>query len=91
MEKRAAFPNLLRIGLWNLADFRHRFAGEGFDFEPDLEFSLLGPKLAHRRAGITLNHRANIESGASTAKRFVEKETSLERTNRVSDASGRLK
>ena len=68
-----ALANLRGVRRRDLPDFRHRFAGKGFDLEPDLEFSLLGPELAHRRAGISLNHRVNIESRATAAKRFRTK------------------
>ena len=86
-----ALANLHRVRLRDLPDLRHRFAGESFDLEPNLEFSLLGPELAHRRAGISINHRLNIESRGTAAKRFVQKETSLGRTDRRSDASRRMR
>src|SRR5882757_9349517 len=68
-----ALANLRCVRRRDLPDFGHRFAGKGLDLEPNLEFSLLGPELAHRRAGISLNHRMNIESPATAAKRFRTK------------------
>src|SRR5262245_26789298 len=68
-----ALANLRCVRCRDLLDFRHRFAGERFDLEPNLEFSLLGPELAHRGAGISFNHRVNIESRATAAKRFRTK------------------
>src|SRR5438067_13154138 len=82
-----ALANRLRIGFRDLAEFRHGLAGEDFDLEPNLEFPLLGPKLAHGSAGITIDHRTNIESKADAGKAIrPEKGASLERVNRRSDA-----
>ena len=85
-RKARALPDFRRVRRRNFADLGHRFAGEGFDLEPDLEFPLLGPELAHRRAGITINHRANIESETTAAKRFVRKRNVARADNRRSDA-----
>src|SRR6188474_550 len=71
--KACALANLRGVRWRDLPDFGHRVAGESFDLEPNLEFSLLGPELAHRRAGISLNHHMNIESRATAAKRFRTK------------------
>ena len=68
-----AQANLGCVRRRDLSDFGHRFAGKDFDLEPNLEFSLLGPELAHRSAGISLNHRMNIGSRGTAAKRFRTK------------------
>ena len=46
--------------------FRHQpltaegFGGKQFDLQPDFQFALLAPKLAHLRARITLNHAPTL-------------------------------
>src|SRR6266404_2645406 len=53
---------------------RHRFAGDGFDFEPDLKFAFVRPDSAHLRSGITVNHPANIKAPPKAEKRLLQKE-----------------
>src|SRR5438270_786966 len=53
---------------------RHRFAGDGFDFEPDLEFAFIRPDRAHLRSGITVNHPGNIKGLPKAGKRLLRKE-----------------
>ena len=48
------------------AQLGHRFAREGLYLQPDLEFALLRPKLAHPRPGITIDHPAKIKAQAKT-------------------------
>ena len=64
--KACLLANLNGVFLWNLAKLRHRFAGEGFNFQPDFEFALVRPKLAHRRPGITIDHSSKIKAGKET-------------------------
>ena len=52
---------------------RHRFAGDGFDFEPDLKFAFVRPDGAHLRSGITVNHPGNIKALAKAGKRLLQK------------------
>src|SRR5262249_43916937 len=73
-RKSCALPDFSRVGDWDLTEVGHRFASQRFNLEPDFEFPLLGPQFAHRRAGITIDHRATIEGAPLAAKRFVEKE-----------------
>src|SRR5438067_13350068 len=53
---------------------RHRFAGDGFDFEPDLKFAFVRPDGAHPRSGITVNHPGNIKALPKAGKRLLQKE-----------------
>src|SRR5205085_12344396 len=53
---------------------RHRFAGDGFDFEPDLKFAFVRPDGAHLRSGITVNHPENIKALPNPGKRLLQKE-----------------
>ena len=82
IEKRARLRISAASALRDLSDRRHRLAGERFDLEPDFEFPLLGPEFAHRRAGITIDHRVNIEKRAARGKaiRGKKKRRSGERT-----------
>src|SRR5207248_8725793 len=84
--KASAFPDFGGVSLWNLAQLRHCFARERFDFEPDLEFAFLRPELTHLRSGITIDHSAKIKSGNRNGKRFVRKKASLRR-NRTAEAT----
>jgi len=82
-----ALPNFHRIGRRDFPDRGHRFAGENFDLEPDLEFPLLRPKVAHGSAGITINHCPNIEKTRTAAKRFVQKRSVARADDHRSDAA----
>src|SRR4051794_28917536 len=62
-RKPRAFPDFLRIGSRNLSQGRHRLAGQRLDLEPDFEFPLFRPQLAHLRAGVTLDHASKIKAG----------------------------
>src|SRR6476620_5313513 len=53
---------------------RHRFAGDGFDFQPDLKFAAVRPDGAHLRSGITVNHPGNIKALPKAGKRLLQKE-----------------
>ena len=53
---------------------RHRFAGDGFDFQPDLKFAFVRPDGAHLRSGITVNHPGNIKALPKAGKRLLQKE-----------------
>src|SRR5438067_1688653 len=53
---------------------RHRFAGDGFDFEPDLKFAFIRPDGAHLRSGITVNHPGNIKALPKAGKGLLQKE-----------------
>ncbi|HEY8669667.1 MAG TPA: hypothetical protein VIL63_02410, partial [Terriglobales bacterium] len=77
-RKARAFSDFSGVSLWDLAQLCHRLAGEDFDLEPNPKFSLLGPKLAHLRAGITIDHRARLRS--RTHPERAKKEASLKRT-----------
>ena len=68
-----ALANLRCVRARDLPEVGHRFAGEGFDLQPDLEFALLRPELAHRRAGITLDHRSEDRKPADGRKAFYTK------------------
>src|SRR5438094_5067645 len=68
------FANSRSIFLWNQAQPRHRFAGDGFDFEPDLEFARVRPDGAHFWPGITVNHRSTIKALPKAGKRLLQKE-----------------
>src|SRR6267143_4921676 len=50
---------------------RHRFAGDGFDFQPDLKFAFVRPDSAHLRSGITVNHPGNIKALPNAEKRYL--------------------
>src|SRR4051812_27563503 len=52
--------------LRDLAQLRHRLARQSLNLQPDLEFSLLRPQLAHLWPGITVDHRAKIKAGGET-------------------------
>ena len=52
---------------------RHRLAGDGFDFEPDLKFAFVRPDGAHLRSGITVNHPGNIKALPKAGKRLLQK------------------
>ena len=52
----------------------HRFARDGFNFEPDLEFARVRPDSAHLRPGITVNHPGNIKALPKAGKRLLQKE-----------------
>ncbi len=47
-----------RVLFRNLAELGHRLAGEQFNLEPDLEFALVCPDVAHLRPRITIDHAA---------------------------------
>ena len=81
-RKARALSDFLRVRVRDLSDRRHCLAGERFDLEPDFEFPLLGPEFAHRGAGITIDHRVNIEKRAARGKaiRGKKKRRSDERT-----------
>ena len=51
------------IFLRDSAKKSHRFAGENFDLEPNLQLALLAPKRAHLRQGIASDHRASVDLG----------------------------
>ena len=86
-RKFRALPDLFRVGFWNLTERSHCFAGKNFDLEPDLEFPLLRPKVAHGSAGITINHCPNIEKTRTAAKRFVQKRSVARADDHRSDAA----
>src|SRR5206468_3188596 len=69
--KPCAFPNLRSVLFRNLAKLCHRFAGEDFNFQPDLKFSLIRPDPAHLRPGITVDHARNIRRLDSWKSVFV--------------------
>jgi hypothetical protein len=52
--------------LWDLAELGHRFTGQGLNFQPNFEFALVRPKLAHRRPGITIDHGRKIKAAKET-------------------------
>src|SRR6267142_970915 len=62
------------VFLRNQTQPRHRFAGGGFDFQPDLKFAFVRPDGAHLRSGITVNHLANIKAPPKAEKRLLQKE-----------------
>src|SRR5213596_3428141 len=79
------FGNLIDLELPFLANGRgvffrnqtqpsHRFAGDSFNFQPDLEFARLRPDRAHLRPGITVNHPGNIKALAKAGKCLLQKE-----------------
>ena len=68
------FANNCGVFLRNQPQPCHRFAGEGFNFEPDLEFALVRPDGAHLRPGITVNHPGNIKALPKAEKRLLQKE-----------------
>ncbi len=82
MEKRARCRISAASVFGNLAQLGHRFAGQRFDLQPDLEFALVRPKLAHLRPGITIDHPAKIKARARNGKRFVRKKAPLRRIDR---------
>lgn len=41
----------------------HGLTGKDFDFEPNFEFALLAPNLAHAGQGISFDHRQGDSSG----------------------------
>src|SRR4051812_23211975 len=63
-------PRLLpdggRVLLRDLAQLRHRLARQSLNLQPDLEFTLLRPQLAHLWPGITVDHPAKIKAGGET-------------------------
>src|SRR5213080_3026364 len=80
------FGNLVDLELPFLANGRgvffrnqtqpsHRFAGDSFNFQPDLEFARLRPDRAHLRPGITVNHPGNIKALAKAGKVYYKKKT----------------
>ena len=46
-RKTRPLSNFSRVLFRDLAELGHGFAGEQFDLEPDLEFALVGPDIAH--------------------------------------------
>src|SRR5437588_8624909 len=56
------FSDIRRVGLRNQSQFRHAFASQRLNFEPDLELAFFRPDPTHFRPGITINHRER-ESG----------------------------
>src|SRR5262245_49524637 len=70
-RKSRAFSNLRSVLFRNLAKFRHRLAGEHFNFQPDLKLALVRPDFAHLRPGITIDHVGNIKATGVSEKRFV--------------------
>ena len=67
-------PNDGGVFFGNQTQPRHRFAGDGFDFEPDLKFAFIRPDGAHLRSGITVNHPGNIKALPKAGKRLLQKE-----------------
>src|SRR3954452_25333259 len=59
-------PDFRRILLPDLAQLGHCFASQSLDFQPDLEFALVRPELAHPRPGITIDHSAKIKARSET-------------------------
>ena len=54
------FADGLGVGRRDLSETGHRLASEGLDFEPDFVFALVGPKSAHLRPGVTVDHRKTL-------------------------------
>src|SRR6266699_6643083 len=61
-RKPRPLPNFGSVLLWNLAELRHRLAGEHFNLQPDLELALIRPDLAHLWPGITVDHCSKIKA-----------------------------
>src|SRR4051812_47362756 len=59
-------PDRGGVLLRDLAQLRHCLAGQSLDLQPDLEFALLRPQLAHLWPGITVDHPAKIKAGGET-------------------------
>src|SRR5438552_19124310 len=57
--------NFHRVLFWNLTELGHRLAGKQFDFQPDLEFVLVRPNVAHLRPGITIDHAPRSKRSAN--------------------------
>src|SRR2546430_11926695 len=62
-ETRAS-PDFHCVRLRNLTALGHSFAGEHFNFQPDLKLALVRPNLAHRWSGIAINHIRKIRRAA---------------------------
>jgi hypothetical protein len=61
------------ISLRDLAELRHRLARERLNLQPDLEFPLLGPEIAHRSARVTIDHARKLERRRKAESHFVRK------------------
>ena len=70
-RKSRPLPNFRCVILWDLAKLGHRLAGEHFNLQPDLEFALVRPDLAHFWPGITVNHYIKIKAASVGEKCFV--------------------
>ena len=66
MENASALPDLRRVRFGNLAQLGHRFTGQRFDLQPNLELALFRPKLTHLRPGITIDHPRKIKARRET-------------------------
>src|SRR5215212_5104774 len=64
------FANFRSVFLRDLPKLGHCFTGKSFDLEPDFKLPLVRPDVSHRRAGVTVDHAANIESLPHTEKQF---------------------
>ena len=64
--KTGPLPNLRCVRFRNLAQLGHRFTGQRFDLQPDLELALFRPKLTHLRPGITIDHPRKIKARRET-------------------------
>src|SRR5438552_17037354 len=77
-----SLANFRRVLLWDLAQLRHRLAGEDFNLQPNLKLPLVRPDLVHFWPGITIDHSPKIKASGEREKRFVYKKIA---TNKLAE------
>jgi hypothetical protein len=65
-RKTGALSDFRRVLCGDLTKLGHRFTGQDFDLEPNLELALVRPKIAHLRPGISIDHVKRIKARTET-------------------------
>src|SRR5438128_25764 len=82
-RKTSSLTNFRGVLLRDLAQLRHRLAGEHFDLKPNLELAFVRPDFAHLWPGITIDHSGNIKASGLSEKAFVNTDLSRVLVNRT--------